>query len=667
MPLPTQPYSYNPQIQIAGRKQLDRTFSQGAQTILEDWTSRPTEVASNLQQAFPDEYDSVMSKAARVPVLGAPVAAFMGGVKAWNELNQDPLPAPDIDLPDGEDYRDKIMTPEQVDYEYGHLGLRSKEPIKRSQMEYLANLKREERRRQEVWEAAPGGVMNNIGYLGAGLLGAAYDPLNIATGFIPVGGLGGRVATALGSKVAARVAIGGVEGLIGNAAVEPISYFGSRALQQDYTAMDAISNLALGTILGSGIHVGGGFLKDRYRARQGSAFREAQLEAVRKKQEGPTEFNEEIARRELSEPARIAAAELEVKGALQGKQPDQTVIQRLNRQARQNEAVDFNYRNSETALSYQMKRYRMYEMSEARGDDMTPGIKEDIEDARIALMDAADRTGIKYADIDDLKTQLKNDWEAADPKRDKTFNRIFDQLQAEREEWKTSRKNPQKQETLLSIIRQEGGLDPNSFRAPELRQILGGKNRSLGRGVHVFRKEGRGGPGLDYIGELAVGRQMYHERPDPQELLADIEAAIKGTDSDIMTEVPDLASELGVPIDAPDEVLERAARIQAAEEMRPEPTQEMWDRTVADNPDEVRALTAEPEEEIKGHMDEQMEYSLEDIKRLDTELDAELEYLRQQGIELEEDEFDLMMKEFTGNEEQIDAAFRMGVVCVSHG
>lgn len=665
MPIPTQPYSYNPQIQIAGRKQLDRTFTQGAQTILNDWTSRPTETAANLQEAFPDEYDQTMRTAASVPIVGAPIAGYMGAIKAWNELNSDPLPPPDINVDGVEDFRDEILSPGQVDYEYGHLGLRSKEPIKRSQMETLANLKREERRRAEIWDAAPGGVMNNIGYLGAGLLSAAYDPLNIATGFIPAGGLTGRAATMLGSKFAGRLAIGGVEGLIGNAAVEPIVYYGSQALQADYTAMDAMSNLALGAILGSGIHAGGGYLKDRYRARQGSAFREAEIQARKNNQPAP-EFSEDTVRRELSEPARGAAAEAEIRGTLKGTPPDPSVIPRLNRVARQNEAVDFNDRNAETALSYQIKRYRMYEMAEGR-EDLAYGVSDDIEDARIALMDAADKSGWEYTDFDDLKTKLAREWGEADPATDRKVRELVDQLKGEREQWKTDRRNPNKQETLLSIIREEGGLDPDSFRAPELRAILDGKNKSLGRGKYIFRKEGRGGPGLDRIGELAVGRGLYNERPGLNTLLRDFKAAVNGTEGEHLTEVPDLSTELGVPIDAKDEVFERAARMQVAEEMRPEPTQEMWDRTVADNPEEIRNLSRPPEEIISGHLDETVEYSLEDIKRLDTELDAEIEYLRQQGIELEEDEFDLMMKEFTSNEETIDAAFRVGVACVSNG
>jgi len=63
-------------------------------------------------------------------------------------------------------------------------------------------------------------------------------------------------------KNIARMKKGAVEGFVGNIAVEPIVYGVAKSEQADYTAYDAITNIALGGFIGSAAHVGFGRIGD---------------------------------------------------------------------------------------------------------------------------------------------------------------------------------------------------------------------------------------------------------------------------------------------------------------------------------------------------------------------------------------------------------------------
>lgn len=117
--------------------------------------------------------------------------------------------------------------------------------------------------REETLRRAEGGLWPNMVRLGAGFVGSMLDPLNIAAAFMPVipeamfasammkaGGLGARSALRFGK--------GAVEGAAGTAALEPLVYFQSQAEQADYGLWDSLANVAFGTVLGGGLHAGGG-------------------------------------------------------------------------------------------------------------------------------------------------------------------------------------------------------------------------------------------------------------------------------------------------------------------------------------------------------------------------------------------------------------------------
>jgi len=145
--------------------------------------------------------------------------------------------------------------------------------------EELAALKREELRQADIAKRSPGGFVQGAGELAVGFAGSAIDPLNIASAFIPVVGQARYAAWAatsgLGGVTRARFAKGAIEGAVGAVAIEPIVYGVAQAEQADYTALDSFLNVAFGTALGGGLHVGAGWLGDRF---GGRAIEERELQ-----------------------------------------------------------------------------------------------------------------------------------------------------------------------------------------------------------------------------------------------------------------------------------------------------------------------------------------------------------------------------------------------------
>jgi hypothetical protein len=80
----------------------------------------------------------------------------------------------------------------------------------------------------------------------------------------------------------ARLARGVTEGAVGAALVEPLVYSAAKRVQADYGAADSLLNIAFGSILGGGLHVGIGKLRDIKTVNKYKNFRK-KVEEVRKK------------------------------------------------------------------------------------------------------------------------------------------------------------------------------------------------------------------------------------------------------------------------------------------------------------------------------------------------------------------------------------------------
>lgn len=139
--------------------------------------------------------------------------------------------------------------------------------IRQAALDILIQSKQAERRRNDIINRSAGGFFQGAANIAGGVAVSALDPLNVASAFIPVlpearyAALVAKAATPIG-RAGVRAAIGGVEGAIGNAAVEPIVYASQRQQQADYGLADSVMNIALGTLLGGGLHVGAGAVAD---------------------------------------------------------------------------------------------------------------------------------------------------------------------------------------------------------------------------------------------------------------------------------------------------------------------------------------------------------------------------------------------------------------------
>lgn len=94
------------------------------------------------------------------------------------------------------------------------------------------------------------------------------DPINLATAFVPVPGLGEARLAMLGERIGAlgtRVVRGAAEGAFGSALVEPFLAQGADLLQEDYTFMQSLQNVAMGAFVGSALHSGVGLVRGEFR------------------------------------------------------------------------------------------------------------------------------------------------------------------------------------------------------------------------------------------------------------------------------------------------------------------------------------------------------------------------------------------------------------------
>ena len=166
---------------------------------------------------------------------------------------------------------------DELNKEYSDLGLFFKEDEFQSVVDIMVEEKKEERARQSIIERGPKGFGVGALKFATGLGVSLFDPINIAASFIPVFGqarFAGLVARQGFTR--ARLARGVTEGAVGAAVVEPIVYGVAKDVQADYGLADSFLNITFGTILGGGLHVGAGKLKD---LRTASKFKQRMKEA----------------------------------------------------------------------------------------------------------------------------------------------------------------------------------------------------------------------------------------------------------------------------------------------------------------------------------------------------------------------------------------------------
>jgi len=153
------------------------------------------------------------------------------------------------------------LNKDELNKQYADLGLFFEQDTREGVVSYLVQRKEIERQRQSIIQRGP---KNTYGtFFLASLATNFVDPINIGASFVPVVGQARFVnmVTKSGKNIA-RLKKGFVEGLVGNAAVEPIVYGVARSEQSDYDEYDAFFNIAAGGVLGSAFHVGLGKIGD---------------------------------------------------------------------------------------------------------------------------------------------------------------------------------------------------------------------------------------------------------------------------------------------------------------------------------------------------------------------------------------------------------------------
>jgi hypothetical protein len=142
--------------------------------------------------------------------------------------------------------------------------------IREGALTLLMDRKREELKRQIIIASGPKGSVPVA--IAAGFAASMVDPLNIASGFIPVVGEArfARMlerATSATGRFGVRAGVGAVEGATGAALLEPIVYSAAQQDQADYDMADSLLNVAFGGVLGAGLHSIGGAVSDWRRAK----------------------------------------------------------------------------------------------------------------------------------------------------------------------------------------------------------------------------------------------------------------------------------------------------------------------------------------------------------------------------------------------------------------
>lgn len=158
---------------------------------------------------------------------------------------------------------------DELNKQYADLGLHFDEDEYGSVVDIIVAEKQEERKRQSIMQRGPQTAGAMAAKLGAGLVTSVADPVNLMAAFIPV--FGQARFAALAGRIGfgkARFVRGTVEGAAGAALVEPIVYNIAQELQADYTLADSFLNVTFGGLIGGGLHVGVGKLKDLNEARK---------------------------------------------------------------------------------------------------------------------------------------------------------------------------------------------------------------------------------------------------------------------------------------------------------------------------------------------------------------------------------------------------------------
>ena len=157
----------------------------------------------------------------------------------------------------------RLLSVDALTEEFGDL-LEFDRPMARDKAELLYKNKQESRVRDAIINKGLDGVSGYAALIGGSLVAAAVDPIELGAAFIPVVGVAGRAAaTARFGRIGGAAAVGTAEGFTGALLTEPLYYALSNQQQLDYSMGEALLNVGIGSLLGSGIGTVRGFATPR--------------------------------------------------------------------------------------------------------------------------------------------------------------------------------------------------------------------------------------------------------------------------------------------------------------------------------------------------------------------------------------------------------------------
>jgi hypothetical protein len=164
---------------------------------------------------------------------------------------------------------DVFIDRQELNTKYKNLGLFFEQDEPQSVVDIIVQEKKDERRRQSIIDRGSKGALPFAAKFLTGLGVSVLDPINIGVSFIPVFGQARFAALAARQGFTkARAVRGTVEGAVGATLVEPIVYGVAQSVQADYDIVDSFLNVTFGTLIGGGLHVGAGKLRDMNTARK---------------------------------------------------------------------------------------------------------------------------------------------------------------------------------------------------------------------------------------------------------------------------------------------------------------------------------------------------------------------------------------------------------------
>lgn len=162
-----------------------------------------------------------------------------------------------------------LLDRQQLNTKYKDLGLFFEKDQPKAVVDVIVENKQEELKRLDIINRGQKGFLAGSAKFLTGLGVSFLDPVNIGASFLPVVGQANfaRLAGRSGFTTA-RLIKGAGEGLVGAALLEPLIYGVAQSVQADYDLTDSFLNLTFGTVIGGGLHVGAGKLRDLYTARK---------------------------------------------------------------------------------------------------------------------------------------------------------------------------------------------------------------------------------------------------------------------------------------------------------------------------------------------------------------------------------------------------------------